>query len=402
MRFIYKSTELNDEFSRLLIQYRQYYWSVAWATSKSPFFNKLIQNKSNIQKLLVGIHFYQTHPDFIQEFLNFQNARFIQQPAGTFHPKVYVFYNSDSDWEILLGSANFTKEGFSNNTEATVLMSSQFETIKTLKDSLKMIEISWKIGKTFTRSDLDNYIKIWQTQQSKLKSLSGKYAGEKPSSQPLHLSKVATRTWQQFMFQVRTEPHETTAHRIRVLQLAKSIFNSGNHFKKFSDNQRKFIAGIPNTLNEDSWLFGVFGSMKGAGIYKNRIIQNDSYISRALDQIPLSGSITKTQYEKYIELFQMAFLGTQLENANNLATATRLLSMKRSDIFICFASKNRSKLCKDFGIKQSNMDFVRYWDDVILRIQDCNWWINPQPRNQTEQLISDGRAAFLDSIYYNP
>jgi hypothetical protein len=96
----------------------------------------------------------------------------------------------------------------------------------------------------------------------------------------------------------------------------------------------------------------------------------------------------------------MAFKGTHLEKAINLATATRLLCMKRPDIFVCFDSENRSKMCKDFGIVQTRMSYNRYWDDIIERIYDSDWWNNTAPKNNIEREISEARAAFLDSMYY--
>ena len=145
---------------------------------------------------------------------------------------------------------------------------------------------------------------------------------------------------------------------------------------------------------------GCIRKYEGAGIFKNRIIENDVYISKALDQIPENGTVTKIHYDSFIEYFQKAFIGTQLENAKNIGTATRLLAMKRPDTFICLDNRNKSELCKDFGIKQSEMNFEKYWEEIIQRIFDCNWWINPVAKNIVEQRISKARAAFLDSIYY--
>ncbi|MEX1013921.1 MAG: hypothetical protein WDZ80_02055, partial [Candidatus Paceibacterota bacterium] len=183
--------------------------------------------------------------------------------------------------------------------------------------------------------------------------------------------------------------------RLRVIEIANQLFKNHNHFSDFTDDERKFIAGIPNQLEmkgADDW--GYFGSMKGAGIFKKEIIENNSNISKALDQIPFSGQITRKHYDKYIEYFTKVFTG------NYIATATRLICMKRPDTFVCFDSKNRSALCKDFGIVQSNMSYERYWDDIVERIYDSDWWQNPDPKDKTEEQVSLARAAFLDSLYY--
>jgi len=46
------------------------------------------------------------------------------------------------------------------------------------------------------------------------------------------------------------------------------------------------------------------------------------------------------------------------------------------------------------------MNNERYWEDVILRIYDSDWWQNPVHKNEIESKIHDSRSAFLDSIYY--
>ncbi len=206
---------------------------------------------------------------------------------------------------------------------------------------------------------------------------------------------MMNRSWDDFMNEVRNETSHGLDKRLRVIEIAKSLFDKVGHFNELTEDERKFIAGIPNNLaieGAEDW--GFFGSMKGAGIFKNKIKENDINISKALDQIPLSGQITKKHYENYIKYFTQTFSG------NYIATATRLLCMKRPDTFVCFDSKNRSTLCKDFGIIQSEMDYERYWDDIIERIYDSDWWQNPNQKNDIEEKVNEARAAFLDSLYY--
>ena len=46
------------------------------------------------------------------------------------------------------------------------------------------------------------------------------------------------------------------------------------------------------------------------------------------------------------------------------------------------------------------MTYDRYWTDIIERIFDSDWWLNPDPKNEQEEQISETRAAFLDALYY--
>lgn len=74
--------------------------------------------------------------------------------------------------------------------------------------------------------------------------------------------------------------------------------------------------------------------------------------------------------------------------------------MKRPDIFYCLTSANQQRFCKAFGLIYSSIDYQIYWHGVIGRLKDCSWWAQPTPRNAEEHRISEARAAFLDSIYY--
>ncbi|MFW5721225.1 MAG: hypothetical protein ACOCWW_02440, partial [Bacteroidota bacterium] len=234
---------------------------------------------------------------------------------------------------------------------------------------------------------------------TKIKSLSGKYGNraksKKQKSKPIYQVPVANMDWKEFIRKVRQEKHHALDSRIKVLEIAKNLFKKVDSFFQLETDERKFIAGIDNNTQETHGVdCKYFGSMIGSGKFKNRIIENDSNISRALDEIPLSGQITKRHYDRFLENYSKSFDG------NFLATATRLLAMKRPDIFVCLDSKNKSALCKDFEIVQSGLDYPRYWDDIILRIYDSEWWLNPDPVNETEKQVSDSRAAFLDSLYY--
>lgn len=402
MKLITTATEIETEFRRLTRKYKEFYWATAWAGASSRLFDELISKRDRIKKITVGIHFYQTHPNFIEAFLNDNKVRFIQQPGGTFHPKLYLFLDDSDKWELIIGSANFTNEAFTRNTEASILLSNKdSNSTDTFKNAIKLVEQTWADAKVFNSKDLEKYRITWQNHRQKIKSLSGQYGSKKRKPKPIHEVQIINRSWAEFMTEVRNETSQELDKRLRVIEIAQQLFKQSNHFNELTEDKRKFIAGIPNKLDidgADDW--GYFGSMMGAGIFKNKIKDNDTNISKAFDQIPLSGQITKRHYDNFIKHFVRAFIGTKLEGANNLSTATRLLLMKRPDTFICFDSKNRSALCKDFGIIQSEMDYERYWDDIVERIYDSDWWLNPNPKNDKEFKVSEARAAFLDSLYY--
>ena len=139
--------------------------------------------------------------------------------------------------------------------------------------------------------------------------------------------------------------------------------------------------------------------MKGNGLFKEQINLNNPNISSALDKIPLHTTVTEEDYLNFIDSFKLSFTDDQ----NRLATATRLLAMKRPDYFICLDSKNKKQFCSDFGLRAQDITLENYWDDVVSKILSCLWWSDEptESARSTEIKIWQSRVAFLDALYYN-
>lgn len=136
--------------------------------------------------------------------------------------------------------------------------------------------------------------------------------------------------------------------------------------------------------------------MKGAGRFRNAIDRNDVNLSAALDRIPRDGLVSEEHYRAFIDSFLRAFP----KGGDGIAVATRLLSMKRPDMFVCLDSKNRAALCKEFGIAQNKLEYERYWREIIERLRLADWWNAPCPNGGEEKAIWLGRTALLDALYY--
>ena len=91
MKLLRTAVEIDREFSRLIKHYKRVSFAVAWASTGFPGYQLLIEQKKKIQKGIVGIHFYQTDPKFIDHFRNDSRLTFVKQPNGVFHPKIYLF-----------------------------------------------------------------------------------------------------------------------------------------------------------------------------------------------------------------------------------------------------------------------------------------------------------------------
>jgi hypothetical protein len=138
--------------------------------------------------------------------------------------------------------------------------------------------------------------------------------------------------------------------------------------------------------------------MRGNGKYYAAVNRNDIHLSQTLDLIPLDDPITRSNYDAYLDEYIRAFP----DGRHGIATATRLLALKRPDQFVCFDKMNSDRLCDDFGIKRSGMTYDRYWDEIVERINDTPWWNSPPPTHSLELSAWKGRAAMLDAIFYAP
>lgn len=94
IQLLHNSEQHRAAFEKLMRRYERFYWAVAWAGSGFNEYQLLLKNSHKIAKIVVGTHFYQTHPDFIFNFGCHNGCRFFYNSeaiAGTFHPKVFVF-----------------------------------------------------------------------------------------------------------------------------------------------------------------------------------------------------------------------------------------------------------------------------------------------------------------------
>lgn len=344
--------------------------------------------------MTVGIHFYQTHPDFIGAFLSHESVRFVMNPSGVFHPKLYLFEFEGGAWECITGSPNFTHGAFSRNAEVAVHFTHlDLHAATVHPDISAALDGFLALGKQLTESDLTAYRAIWKRQQRRLGPLSGTYEpfSKKAKRSPLDV-RVFVADWPDYFNSVKEDQEHTTAGRLAVLEEARRLFSIHPHFHEMSDEARRGIAGLAET-SELPWLW--FGSMKGHFFFPNAITDNTRAISDALDEIPLHGSITHSHFERYVSLITGAY------QKPSIGTATRLLAFKRPDYCVCLDAKNRDGLCEAFGISK-NVSLDDYWEKVVERITDSNWWNSPEPTEDLERRIWKCRAAFLDVRFYEP
>jgi HKD family nuclease len=403
MKVLTTTKQMVLELRQLFSGYSSCEIAVAWASKGFEGFDLLLQHRSKIGRMIVGTHFYQTDPEFIQNFITDEKVRFVMQTDGVFHPKVYLFTKDSGEWECLIGSPNFTRGGFERNEEVAVLITSLDAGAETAFLDVRKRIGDWQKLPVMTHEDFAAYREAWKRKQSLLRGLESHYGKSKRGSNsgyhPLKVE-VLQMTWSQYFEMVRTEPtrgshSDSLKGRLHVIRAVRQWFRDEEHFKNIAPSTQQKIAGF---VTDDNGFFLWFGSMRGAGKFESAINNKSDRISLALDVIPRNGTVTRDAYLTCIETLGSAFSSGGI----NVATATRLLAMKRPDYFLCFNNRNKQRLCGEFGIKKS-LSYEEYWDLLIEKvINEAPWWHSTEPQQKgDEQDVWRARMAFLDAKFYD-
>lgn len=399
MELLTTPIEIQNKLCSLMNSYDNISFATAWASANSRAFNTLMKNKNKIQKIVVGIHFYQTNPNFIREFIDNKKVKFITNPTGIFHPKIYLFFNHENDWQCLIGSANFTKSAMEKNTEIMTCIHSKDIGSKEIYNKLVCeIENYNQRATVFSNDDLISYQKIWDKKLKSRDDLQDKF-NKNNDGKPIYKSNVITLGWNDFFNKVKNDKNNSFNMRLQLLNKAREYF-SKEGFKEISEEKRLRIAGI-SKWDEDSINWHYFGYMGNARIFANGIKINERIdsLSNALEYIPLSGVVSRENYYNFLNIFTDKNRGW----GYGVATVSRILAMKRPDVFFCLTKANGQLLYKDFGIKKEikTHEYDRYWDEIIERIHKSDWFDSKKPNDEIEEKLWHNRVAMLDAIFYD-
>lgn len=393
MQLISTNTALVRTLERLVHQYSHCSFAVAWASTGTSVYRSVFGNRAKLRQTVIGTHFYQTDPAVLEDFIGSNSVRFLIQPRGVFHPKVFLFWTDDV-WEAVIGSANLTGGALTKNAEAVLLVSGNDELTGSLFQDLQaLLHSYWTDARSVTEIDAANYRTLWEHHRPTLKKLSAEYGTSRATKSPVE-SNVMSMDWPRYFDAVKEDTNHGLVDRCELITRIQQEFRTHQTFADMDAEARRMVAGLRSSA-DPRWAW--FGSMTGAGYYYQAINRNDDHVSRALDSIPLEGTVVASDYRSFVREFVKAFP----KGGHGVGVASRLLAMKRPDYFVCVDSKNRKLLCKDFGIPQ-NVDYEQYWTDVIARIVDAAWWNAPRPRRQPAATVWNSRAAMLDAIFYEP
>lgn len=388
--------------ARLIAEHDEFHWAIAWGTSTS-LAKKLLSQSSKIRAVTFGLAFAQTDPDLVDSLVGVDGSYVVTEfPGGTYHPKVYGF-RSGKRAAAIIGSANFTHGGLGKNHEASVLITGSVDD-NVLAEIFSFTARSARLGKSVKPDLARRYRASW-----KLTARKPRLPRDPLSEVPLPsleglTSPLIDMDWTSYVSAVRRPSYHDVDESLELLRTAQTWLLAARSFRDLSTLQRKALGGVigqrekagDDELDQD---WGSFGSMSGAGDFKNRISENDRSLARAVDSIPQKGDVTKEHFVRFVRLFLKAFANSH--RVGGVPTASRLLAMKRPDIFLCISDPNIDAAAKEMSFAKTTLTLDNYWERVVEVIRASDWYNTDKPETDEGQLW-ECRAAMLDAIFYQP
>lgn len=392
--------DLEQTVRKLIEKHEELHWAVAWA-SMGSLARHLLKHQAKVKRFAVGTHFHQTDPDLLEALQGIPGARVVpNSSAGTFHPKIYLFRTGEK-FSLVLGSPNFTNAAFSVNHEAALLI--EGETSEQLFiDVLKSIKAVWNNAKPI----LDGFLRAYRLKHNATRSVRQDLEEDLPINLPSPNSEYRNLLddgWAAFVERVKADPIHNIQGRVAIMDQARVWFSQIPYFADMTEGQRKAIAGTyarnenkPPEADNLDWAW--FGSMVGAGVFKGLVKSSPDDLSAALDMIPRTGIVNEKDFEAFKVKFINAFGDS--ERGGGVATASRLLALKRPDYFVCVDSANKKKLSEAIGVKKSHINLESYWSHIIRPLLCSPWWNSTRPTGDLDGRIWDSRMACIDAFCY--
>ena len=181
IKFIDNNKELYECLAESMDSYNNYYWSVAWMETPVGLYEKLLQNEHKIRLLVTGLYGFNNERGTSLDFVKF--ARHLEpdnekSPRVLFitkkyspgfkhrvilHSKLYYFENSDTDWRLVVGSANFSQRALcalkgNSNLEAVVVCDQDSFSNAPVKEYFERIRSAGENFRQFNEKEVKYYL----------------------------------------------------------------------------------------------------------------------------------------------------------------------------------------------------------------------------------------------------
>lgn len=348
-----------------------------------------------VRRAIVGIHFAQTEPHVLRELHELGVLRVIGDTGGVFHPKLIVGVKGN-EARAIVGSSNLTGGGFGGNTEVNLLLTGSTHD-EVMEGILRFMSDQWAHPRAFepTSDWFEEYEKLYDARPKPPKV----GASKKRTPAIIRDGDDLDLDWAEFVeviskqerralwigWEIRVFDHSDGSY-LQEVEGCQAAFAVEPTYKKMPVEDRKLVAGW------GSRTAGYYGRMQGAGYFKNVTREHPEEVSKHLDKIALSGPVSAIEARTFLN-------GIMGVRGVALGTATRLLCMKRPDLFLPANNASLVNIRKVFGSAPNTVD---KYIALVEWIWQFPWFSAPKPRDVNGTRIWRARVALLDAIFYDP
>ncbi len=408
---------------------------VAWARDSSDIAALLLAHRHRVERLVLGQSFGATSQTLLHAWQDHPGFWVVPNRAhGVYHPKVYRL--DGPGWRVLIvGSANLTHAGLNpglrGNVEAglmlvqgvlpsalhatlhppigllqaqeTAVSDSVFAQLDGLLESPHVQAYRPSQAYVLACQRVDDLPPTWRSLATL--GLTALLKGQAPQTP---LADLRGCDWDGFvtglMERVLSQPKAWT-DRMRVLETARAFWDqSPQPLLSLSAPERLALTGIhrhmPGQPGVDWWLFGRIVPVR-IPLYHDLahpgITPALRQLSHALLQIPRQGEVSALHHAAFWRGYQQA-------GGRSLGLATRLLMLRRPDVFVALTQANVAGLGRLLGWSRRPKTAAAHWTEAVVRVQGWqNAWAAPgadDPPGLAQ--IWAGRAALLDMMCWAP
>ena len=341
-----------------------------------------------VYRAVIGTAFAQTEPRALEVLDEKRDRlRLMINSEGTFHPKVIIGRRGERA-RAIVGSANFTTAAYTTNTELSMFLEgltkdAEFGSIQTFIDE------QWTLGTPLSTDWLDEYRLVWEAARRKKIVVPGA---------TLEISSISSlsMSWDAYVRLINAQQNRSLAdgNKVRVfgshpsyfheIDEAAKIFRKAPVFADISKSDRQFLMGMGRSS-------GFIGTMRAAGYAKEIVNEAPAKVGAALDLVPLDGPLTRGLIEEVLKKL------TKLKGVK-VGVASRLLAVKRPDVFVSVNNGSKPKLAR--LIQGKRIETVKQYLALLNHIWSTEWYASREPEDDHGASIWRRRAALLDAALY--
>jgi HKD family nuclease len=405
VRLLAGARETAVRFEELAIAADSIWIATAWGSSETPVMPALLkaQSRGAIERLVVGLDFNGTHPRFLRE-MRLSISAVEGDHDSTFHPKIYLFQHG-SHFDAIVGSSNLTRGGFERNTEANMQItgSTSDDVFSNLQKEITRMS---KAGHLLSEKEISAYEAQWRASRLRKHDEGEDSFNAKPFVDEANLaSSRLSVDWPGYVELLRQAegkrhsvfPRDDGRSYLEAIGELRALFASKGRLINMSDEERRNVAGLRHSDK-----FAFFGTTSSVGQFSALVLHDPGLLDNALDCIPLPRSdvVARRDYVEFMTRFREVARSLPSPQPG-MACASRLLAMKRPDVFVCVNGLNSGPLAGMLGFQDDDLRSTSGYWRLCETIWAMPWCGALPPTERIERDVWDARVALLDAVSYD-